>query len=470
MSDSIFQNMVRFVLSSDCQTIVVPDEMYQIVSKNKKKIIPYIALTDADLRSCELVVVHKGAMHRLGFGALAAVSFQFRPVYADEVYVCYERKGLIEHDLPRAGDAEEPEFLRHVPPVRDHMRTESFVRKQNRAAQSAVLISAYGVGNIGDDLVSFAAKKMLEDVGIGEVKLAGPSVSYEAICDADLIAVGGGGLFYDSDIVNCANYLYPILEAARQGKPSVVLGVGVQGIKTEIGKRAYSQHLANATFLSVRDPRDKLDLTSFDGTLERTFAGADMAFYMADELRRVGQPFATEKPLALFSVSSVLEARLARQGHELKAVSQQIIATLKGRGYEVLLVLHSEDDRTLFQWLAENENLTLVESASYGLAATARLYASAGTIVTSRFHALILGLIFGKAVVSVFSDTGKTGKLISSYLRSIEAQCQALESFDLNSLTEKLEKATSPDPAEVAHCIAMTQMMRADLARVLTCV
>jgi polysaccharide pyruvyl transferase WcaK-like protein len=184
----------------------------------------------------------------------------------------------------------------------------------------------------------------------------------------------------------------------------------------------------------------------------------------------VGQPFATEKPLALFSVSSVLEARLARQGHELKAVSQQIIATLKGRGYEVLLVLHSEDDRTLFQWLAENENLTLVESASYGLAATARLYASAGTIVTSRFHALILGLIFGKAVVSVFSDTGKTGKLISSYLRSIEAQCQALESFDLNSLTEKLEKATSPDPAEVAHCIAMTQMMRADLARVLTCV
>lgn len=459
--------MVRFVFSSDCQTIVVPDEMYQLVSKNKKKIIPYIALTDTDLPSCELVVVHKGAMHRLGFQALAAVSFQFRPVYADEVYVCYERRSLIVPGLPGAGDTESSAFLQHVPPVRDYMRTESFVRKQNRSVRSAVLISAYGVGNIGDDLVSFAAKKMLEDVGVGEVKLVGPSVSYDAICAADLIAVGGGGLFYDSDIVNCANYLYPIQEATRQGKPSVVLGVGVQGIKTEIGKRVYSQHLASASFLSVRDPRDKLDLTSFDEKLERTFAGADMAFYMADELRRVGQPFATEKPLALFSISSVLESRLAKQGYELKAVSQQIIATLKEQGYDVLLILHSEDDRILFEWLAENERLSLVESAYYGLSATARLYASAGIVITSRFHALILGVIFGKAVVSVYSDTGKTGKLISSYLRSIEAHCQALESFDLNTLTEKLRKAGPPDLAEVAHCVAMTQMMRAELASIL---
>ncbi|SPB15588.1 hypothetical protein NOV72_02808 [Caballeronia novacaledonica] len=463
MTDSIFRNMVRLVQSSDCETVVVPDDMYAFVSKNKKKIIPYIALTDGDLQSIDLVVVHKGAMHRLGYQALSAVAFSFEPTYADEVYVCYERQG--KRGISVGAGEEAASFMQHVPPVRGYLAGEVVASRPRRAVQSAVLVSAYGVGNIGDDLVSLAAKKMLQDAGVPEVTLAGPNVRYDAIRNADVVAVGGGGLFYDSDVVNCGNYLYPLQEAQRQGKFAAVLGVGVQGITTPLGKEAYATHLRSVDFLSVRDPIDRRELIAVDDRLERTIAGADMAFYMADDVRRVGQPFATTKPLALFSISSVLEARLAKRGYALADVACGIVRSLKSRGYDVLLVLHSEDDRKLFTMLSEREGLSLIESASFGLGATARLYASASLVVTSRFHALILGVMFGKPTVSLNSATGKTGKLLTSYLGSIKDQCQPLESFDLGEIIGKLQHAQPVEPREVEHCVAMTHAMRAELAR-----
>lgn len=465
MTDSIFQNMVRLVQSSDCETVVVPDDMYAFVSKNKKKIIPYIALTDSDLQSIDLVVVHKGAMHRLGHQALSAVALSFKPTYADEVYVCYERGGKSGSGISVGAGEEGALFMQHVPPVRGYLAGEVVASRPRRAVQSAVLVSAYCVGNIGDDLVSLAAKKMLQDAGVPEVTLAGPNVTYDAIQNADVVAVGGGGLFYDSDIVNCGNYLYPLQEAQRQGKFAAVLGVGVQGITTPVGKQAYATHLQSVDFLSVRDPIDRRELIAVDDRLGRTIAGADMAFYMADDVRRVGQPFATEKPLALFSISSVLEARLAKRGYALADVAAGIIQSLKSRGYDVLLVLHSEDDRKLFTILSEKEGLPLIESASFGLGATARLYASASLVVTSRFHALILGVMFSKPTVSLNSSTGKTGKLVTSYLGSIKDQCQSLESFDLGEIIGKLQHAQPVETREVEHCVAMTHAMRAELAR-----
>jgi polysaccharide pyruvyl transferase WcaK-like protein len=465
MTDSIFHNMVRLVQSSDCQAIAMPEHMVAAVDKSKKRIIPYIALTANELHQCDLVVVHKGLLHRLGYETLSTLVMRFDATYADTVFVCYEPRGRMGSGLSTPPGEERGAFIQHVPPVRNFLAGEDIELPHRERIESAVLVSAYGVGNVGDDLVSFAARKMLQDAGVPKVELAGPAVSRAAIAKADVVAVGGGGLFYDASLENVANYLYPLQEARRLGKFSAVLGVGVQGIWTPVGKSAYATHLEHADFLSVRDPRDRQELIDIDPKLSRAMAGADMAFYMADDVRRVAQPFRVDKPLALFSLSDMLNGALARHGHKAREVALEVIGWLRSNGYEVVLVLHSEDDRKLFQELSQTLQLTMIESAACGLGATVRLYASADLVVTSRYHGLILGLLTGRRVVALNGQTSKTVKLISSYLGSIREQCELLESFNLDGFLRKLKDAQPVEPREVEHCIAMTHAMRAELER-----
>lgn len=461
MSDNITNELIKFILSSNYESIVIPDELYHLIATSKKGAIPYIGLEADSLRPYDLVVVHKGLMHRLGYPALCAVSFNYVPIYADEVYVCFAHAHRPLEHISTISD-----IKRHLPPITDYLHSEPLLFEKRPADQkTAVLVSAFGVNNIGDDLVSYAAKKMLEDIGVASVSLSGPSATYDAIKNADIVAVGGGGLFYDSDMSNVANYLYPIQEAQRQNKPAVILGVGIQGITTPLGKKIYAHQLKKADFISVRDPKDKEELVSIDPEFSRTIISADMAFYLADYLRaRVGS--IESSSLALFSLSSMLGGRLKRKGYNLKEVSIHAIRTMKTLGYETQLVLHSEDDRALFEELSREENVNIIEIARYGIVAAARLYAEAGMIVTSRYHALILGVIFNKPVVSVYSETGKTGKLIASYLSSISTSCQPLDSFSLEDFSHRLKNPLVASYHQVTECVSKTYALRAKLASI----
>ncbi|MGK8205111.1 polysaccharide pyruvyl transferase family protein [Burkholderia cenocepacia] len=257
---------------------------------------------------------------------------------------------------------------------------------------------------------------------------------------------------------NCGNYLYPIAEAARQGKPSVVLGVGVDRIKTDGGRLAYSRHLSTTRFLSVRDPLDKGHLVDVNPALDVTFAGIDMAFYLGEDLRRMAAGIKDDgRKVALFSLPIMLP--------NLKAVAAPMIRELKAQGYEPVILLHSDDDRDFSTRLAKEEGIRLLDAAGHGIAAVARIYASSSLVVTGRYHALILGAIFGKPVVTVNGDGTKAAKLMNTYLPSCRDNRISVVEANMEIIREVIANAKAPEFSEVQRCIATAYMMKEALVR-----
>ena len=214
----------------------------------------------------DAILIHKDLLHRLGNDLVSCIYFLWHPCFANEVYVVFAKSSL-KRSLPQ----QESGLAEHLGPIESFVAARPLTCKRPPKTGRVAVVSAFGVGNIGDDLVSLASARMLEDIGFSEVTLTGPNPSYDVLCDADVIALGGGGLFYDSDLENLANYIYPLQEARRQRKPFLALGVGVQALHSELGKSIYRQNLAFADLLAIRDQVDADQLLEIDRSLLEHF-------------------------------------------------------------------------------------------------------------------------------------------------------------------------------------------------------
>ena len=116
---------------------------------------------------------------------------------------------------------------------------------------------------------------------------------------------------------------------------------------------------------------------------------------------------------------------------------------MRAKGYEVLLTVHSTDDLQFYKELSKSLAVRIVSLDRLGIFGTARLYASADAVVTSRFHALILSAIFGKPVVSLYG-AGKGGRLLSSGLPSLKDQSQDINAFNLKEFLDKISNCKPP--------------------------
>src|SRR5919202_260088 len=63
---------------------------------------------------------------------------------------------------------------------------------------TALVASAYGLGNIGDDAVTVVAGRVAAAAGSRRVIYAGAIASFDLVREADLVILGGGGLLYDT--------------------------------------------------------------------------------------------------------------------------------------------------------------------------------------------------------------------------------------------------------------------------------
>ncbi len=166
------------------------------------------------------------------------------------------------------------------------------------AKANVFICGYYGFGNTGDEVILQGIHAALQ-VAIGEVELtvtsgglplAVPAAAVpwqdvrgirEAVRSADLVVVGGGGLFQDYWGVDRATlgtpahhgitfYSWPLLLAAGAGVPSLVWGVGVGPLASPAGRELVGEALAAASWVSVRDRASALLLEElgFKGTVE----------------------------------------------------------------------------------------------------------------------------------------------------------------------------------------------------------
>jgi polysaccharide pyruvyl transferase WcaK-like protein len=458
MNDVHLIALVKFLSDSKYYSIVIPGHINDSILNEipDARAISYVVSCQR-LEDVDAFIVHKGLMHRIDPDALLEIYFNWSCVFANDVFCIFARQSK--------GNVDTTSHSAHLAPV------TSFVSKLHQKhntvgiPKSAVIVSAFGVQNVGDDLVSISSERMLRDVGIEQITKSGPNVSLDDIEHHDLIVLGGGGLLYDSDPENLENYLYPLRTASRLGKKTAVLGVGTQGLHSTIGRESTAGILRNVDFISVRSPLDKEVIEGLDGSIDlEVVDGQDMGFYAAGELRAHAIAVKVRRKLALFSISITIRERLAALGLDFERICSEILNRLIQDGYEVNLALHSLDDERYYYSLAEMHNLRILDLARLGIYGTASVYSRSDLVVTSRFHAIIYAAIFGRRVVSLYGDRCKSGRLLKSYLPSILRQSEEIEDFDLDRLMAKIDQATSPDPSEVKSCEEAAMVMKDRLA------
>lgn len=470
-SDFHLEKLQSRIFELKPKSICLPEYLMPSIeelAKERKVQISFIPYIVADFNlEADYVVLHKGLLHRLNEELITKILLVYCLDYADEVYATFSKL-----PVPLKQDA-----LVHIGAIESHLslsKTETS-RPTSKTSTRAIVVSAYGVGNIGDDLVSIGCKNILENAGIKNIQLVGPSVDRQTISEADIVAVGGGGLFYDFEPDNVANYLYPLQEAKRQGKASLVLGIGVQGIQALWSQLAYRTHLNSVDLITVRDQQDKEQLEQI-GVTSKIAVTQDLAFLLADELRSYGvKNFAENEiePVALVSIENqpklfqdVLEESLV----ELYAV---LIKHLQ-KSYKVAIAMHSLDDADFLRRIAVAYSVPIYQLERLGPVGTSLLYSAASLIVTTRFHALILSCIFNKKVVCLNKVGLKVDRIIENSIPSLKdskvcfSEGNKLDRDAIRNLLEKIECAICPNPAEVEQCIQFAKQNYALAAKVLT--
>lgn len=156
------------------------------------------------------------------------------------------------------------------------------------------LCGYYGFGNTGDQVIlqgiwhalsgAFGGVELSVTSGGGHLEVPASAVPWrdvkairDAVSLADLVIVGGGGLFQDYWGVDRRTlgtpehhgvtfYSWPLLLAAERGIPSMVWGVGIGPLRSAQGRSLVREALAAASWVSVRDHASSAQLRELGWT------------------------------------------------------------------------------------------------------------------------------------------------------------------------------------------------------------
>jgi hypothetical protein len=446
--DKHHKDMIAALKLASGDEVLVPDYLFEALSNAlaNARIIPYSAVTQLKSPIPDYAIVHKGLMPRLPRQVLQALVIHGDVLHANEVFVVFAR-----HAAGAGRSALDVTRRRHTQPVLDYVKRDAGMR-QRHADRRAVVVSAFGVGNVGDDAVSFGAREVLYRNGFDEVDLVGPNPDYSVIDSADLVVIGGGGLLYDSSFSNVSNYTAPIRYAYERGIPSAVLGVGTQGIRTTLGAAAFKDALSLARLVTVRERSDATLLTETVG-LKNVHTTGDLALLLADGPRPV--PVRRDPGLAVLSLSHSLEGWLAKRDSTIDAYLDETVESL-GRGYnKVIGVVHSVDDEAIYERLRQRREIQVVKAADYDVSAVMDLYGSAGLVVSSRFHGLLFSVMGRTPLIQVCGPTSKSGRALAERFPSLTRAAILLDAANRNlRIGDAVEFAQPVSDEERAAAIA----------------
>lgn len=159
------------------------------------------------------------------------------------------------------------------------------------------IIGNYGATNIGDDAILTALLKQLsayeltvfsanpdethKQFGVKSAPLFPLGVrtalkgsfqkARKAIKSADVVILGGGGLFQDDRLYACFLWAWQVFWVKRFRKPLFIYGTGVGPLKTRLGKRLTKWAYRQADTITVRDGYSR-DLLHRIGLSDRNIA------------------------------------------------------------------------------------------------------------------------------------------------------------------------------------------------------
>jgi hypothetical protein len=453
--DSKLQQIVDAIRGLRGASICCPESAIAALASlaPETELVPYFATSEPVARPSDIVIVHKGLLGRIDRRYLANVMARHIPVAGNEVYVAFAHPAVARE---AAASADVTQILPHLGPVQTFCRNwDSVTGSQERG--TAVIVSAQGVGNIGDDAVTLAAGAIARRAGFRQIITTGPSADQASMERADLVIVGGGGLFYDRNYLgkleaeNVANYTAPLRFAREAGKAATILGIGTQGIHFDLGRQAFARALRDAHVVTARDPQDVelLQRLAPDRPVHLT---ADLAFALA-ALDPSGAPPPLppldQRHLALVSIAANM-GHFRDPARPIERFVADVVLHL-ARDHEVVLAQHSSDDARLYDMIARITGARVQRLTSLGVRGTLALYGSARTVVASRFHGLVFGALAGARIASFSTKEGKIGRVLRHSFPSLLPGETEIPRLSAMPVAETVDCAVAPSPDEVRN-------------------
>lgn len=280
--------------------------------------------------------------------------------------------------------------------------------------------SANGYGNVGDDICGYSAKYLAQKVCPGsKVFITSPPFNEHLAKVSDVVILGGGGIIYDRSEPNVENFMIYLDHAQKHNKPSIVLGVGVQGIVTESGKKRYKEILNKADLVTVRSETDKEQLE--DIGVKNVIATQDLGF-LADEWVRTPllkpRLNKTSKPRLGIGLLDVRHLIAYKKGNiKLRAYIEIVENNIErlSKEFDIHLFAHSNDDENWRKQLAEKYKLRHIEYRHIkDFNKFFYMYKQMDLVLGIRFHSVILGILARKPIVAIGSEGAKQFKLANS--------------------------------------------------------
>lgn len=404
----------------------------------------------------DLLLLHKGQIDQWSRCALEGLP-RFRCLWANPVFAIYaHRRRWILPDLRTRRHMPDPQTLRRLA-----------IELPDRP--TVLLISAGGMGNLGDDVVTQCAARIIEAAHPEVViERRAPPVMRGDIARASCIVLGGGGLLYDSCPYNLQNYSLPLLMAAELGRPAICLGIGTQGIRTDPGRRLLGRALSECRWVSVRDPGDAEVVRDIAPAAEVS-VDQDLAFRAGRVSRSRGSD--QHRPTRI-GASWVCSRRLlaAARMREYQRVIEDTVA-LAPPDASVELVVQSRDDLPMYREWQERHGCRIRGFDGESIEQVLDYYAGLDLVLTSRYHGFIFALLTERPVICTGNLRGKIDRLIRSAVPSAAPCFIPIKQFDRRALQRSLElfardpSALTPRPSEVDACIERARALDERFAR-----
>jgi len=323
-------------------------------------------------------------------------------------------------------------------------------------ANKYLVISPNGYGNIGDDICAFSGRYAIEQADPkAEVIISRPPMNTRLVEWADYVILSGGGILYDRAPKNVDNYMSYIDKANELGKKSAVMGVGVQGIVTEQGKKRYQSSLAKCEFVSVRTDEDKKLLADIGFKSAKTTF--DIAFFTTKMAKMIKPGFNVSRTYKSRRLELILERStkpkigicminlkmLKRQnyGGNFKRFDEAVesFASSANKDFDVFFIQHAKEDGRLMKSVAKKTKATFVSYRDINdLPKIVNLYQNLDLMIGVRLHSIALGMMYDVPTIGIGSSNAKQLRLANYALPTLNNQFYTFE--DVAQLENQLSK------------------------------
>jgi polysaccharide pyruvyl transferase CsaB len=371
-----------------------------------------------------------------------------------------------------------------------------------------LICGAAGYGNIGDDAILEGMLAQLRGTleaqftvigGDGLARAADrlritalqhedEAAWLQAIEDADLVLIGGGGLLYDSTFIPRlddllrprSQWLYQsvkIASAARAaGKTVALYGIGVGPLLTDAGRRAARFVADCAEWSTTRDAPSANALVALRVPSSRIYPACDPAMFLpssppdtaadwltARGLDRLPRPWImlNVRPWPVFPDSPHARERRGSLYAGLSRMADLVMSVSAGSVLLLPLQIAGEDDRAALTAIEEaadrRERVRLLDPAADPALAQA-IMGAADVLVGMRLHSLILAANAGTPFVALSYDP-KVDAFAAEM--SSGARCFSIENLSPDDIASSVNNALAERDDIRAQMATAVERMRA---------